>query len=135
MTRREIREEVFLLLFQNELSGIDIDETTEACEEAFEMEKNSEAVSTAKKIVEKYGELDEIIGKYSEKREVSRISKVNKTILRLAVYEVRYCPNIPAKVAANEAVELSKKYAEKQDSAFINGVLGSFIKDSGNDSE
>ena len=135
MTRREIREEVFLLLFQNELSGIDIDETTEACEEAFEMEKNSEAVSTAKKIVEKYGELDEIIGKYSEKREVSRISKVNKTILRLAVYEVLYCPNIPAKVAANEAVELSKKYAEKQDSAFINGVLGSVIKDSGNDSE
>lgn len=135
MTRREIREEVFLLLFQNELSGIDIDETTEACEEAFEMEKNSEAVSTAKKIVEKYGELDEIIGKYSKKREVSRISKVNKTILRLAVYEVLYCPNIPAKVAANEAVELSKKYAEKQDSAFINGVLGSFIKDSGNDSE
>lgn len=135
MTRREIREEVFLLLFQNELSGIDIDETTEACEEAFEMEKNSESVSTAKKIVEKYGELDEIIGKYSEKREVSRISKVNKTILRLAVYEVLYCPNIPAKVAANEAVELSKKYAEKQDSAFINGVLGSFIKDSGNDSE
>ena len=135
MTRREIREEVFLLLFQNELSGIDIDETTEACEEAFEMEMNSEAVSTAKKIVEKYGELDEIIGKYSEKREVSRISKVNKTILRLAVYEVLYCPNIPAKVAANEAVELSKKYAEKQDSAFINGVLGSFIKDSGNDSE
>lgn len=135
MTRREIREEVFLLLFQNELSEIDIDETTEACEEAFEMEKNSEAVSTAKKIVEKYGELDEIIGKYSEKREVSRISKVNKTILRLAVYEVLYCPNIPAKVAANEAVELSKKYAEKQDSAFINGVLGSFIKDSGNDSE
>lgn len=135
MTRREIREEVFLLLFQNELSGIDIDETTEACEEAFEMEKNSEAVSTAKKIAEKYGELDEIIGKYSEKREVSRISKVNKTILRLAVYEVLYSPNIPAKVAANEAVELSKKYAEKQDSAFINGVLGSFIKDSGNDSE
>lgn len=135
MTRREIREEVFLLLFQNELSGIDIDETTEACEEAFEMEKSGEAVATAKKIAEKYSELDEIIGKYSEKREVSRISKVNKTILRLAVYEILYCPNIPAKVAANEAVELSKKYAEKQDSAFINGVIGSFIKDSGNDRE
>lgn len=135
MTRREIREEVFLLLFQNELSGIDIDETTEACEEAFELEKNSEAVATAKKVAEKYSELDEIIGKYSEKREVSRISKVNKTILRLAIYEVLYCPNVPTKVAANEAVELSKKYAEKQDSAFINGILGSFIKESGNDSE
>lgn len=135
MTRREIREEVFLLLFQNELSGIDIDETTEACEEAFELEKNSEAVATAKKVSEKYEELDKIIGKYSEKREVSRISRVNKTILRLAVYEIMYCPNVPAKVAANEAVELSKKYADKQDSAFINGVLGSFIKDNGNDSE
>lgn len=131
MTRRETREAVFLLLFQNEIGGTEIEETAESCIEAFEMEINNEVKSLAEKIVSKYEELDEIIGKYSETRAVSRISKINKTILRLAMYEILYCPNIPDKVAANEAVELSKKYAEKKDSGFINAVLGSFINEKG----
>lgn len=129
MTRRETREAVFLLLFQNEIGGTDINETAESCIEAFEMEVNNEIKSQAEKIVAKYSELDEIIGKYSETRSVSRISKINKTILRLAIYEILYCPNVPDEVAANEAVELSKKYAEKKDSGFINAVLGSFISE------
>ena len=132
MTRREMREAVFLLIFQNEISGTDIEETIEACIDAYEMEINNEAKALAEKIVEKYDELDEIIGKYSETREVSRISKINKTILRLAIYEICYCPNVPDVVAANEAVELSKKYAEKKDSGFINAIIGSFIKDKSN---
>ncbi len=135
MTRRDTREAVFLLLFQNELGGIDINETAESCVEAFEMELNNEVKSLAEKIVLKYNELDEIIGKYSETREVSRISKINKTILRLAIYEILYCPNVPDVVAVNEAVELSKKYAEKKDSGFINAILGNFLKEKANDSE
>lgn len=132
MTRREMREAVFLLIFQNEISGTDIEETVEACIDAYEMEINNEVKALAEKIVEKYDELDEIIGKYSETREVSRISKINKTILRLAIYEICYCPNVPDVVAANEAVELSKKYAEKKDSGFINAIIGSFIKEKNN---
>ena len=135
LTRRDTREAVFLLLFQNEISGNDIGETAEACVEAYDMALNNEIKNTAAAVAEKYVELDEIIGKYSEKREVSRISKVNITILRLALYEMIYCSNIPAIVSVNEAVELSKKYAEKQDSAFINGVLGNYIKDMGSKSE
>ena len=129
MTRREIREAVFLLLFQNEISGTAIDETAESCVDAFDMELNNEVKDISEKIVLKYSEIDEIIGKYSETREVSRISNINKTILRLAIYEINYCPNVPDVVAINEAVELSKKYAEKKDSGFINAVLGSCIKD------
>lgn len=135
MTRREVREGVFLLLFQNELSSIEINETAEACVEAFEMELNNEVKALAEKIVLKYDELDGIIGKYSETREVSRISKINKTILRLAIYEIIYCPNVPDVVAVNEAVELSKKYAEKKDSGFINGILGNVLKDKPDASE
>lgn len=135
LTRRDTREAVFLLLFQNEISGNDIGETAEACVEAYDMALNNEIKNTAAAVAEKYVELDEIIGKYSEKREVSRISKVNITILRLALYEMIYCSNIPVIVSVNEAVELSKKYAEKQDSAFINGVLGNYIKDTGSKSE
>lgn len=135
MTRRETREAVFLLLFQNELGGIDINESAESCVEAFDMDVNNEVKSLAEKIVEKYVELDTIIGKYSETREVSRISKINKTILRLAIYEILYCPNVPDIVAVNEAVELSKKYAEKKDSGFINGILGNFLKEKPNAAE
>lgn len=133
MTRRETREAVFLLLFQNELSGTDIDEISDACAEAYDMKLNAEVKTLARRVSERYGEFDAIIGKYSETREVSRISGVNKTILRLALFEILYCPNVPNKVAANEAVELSKKYAEKRDSGFINAVLGHYLKDSGND--
>lgn len=129
MTRRETREAVFLLLFQNEVSKSDIDEISEACSEAFEMELNGEIKSLAKRACEHCGEFDDIIRKYSETREVARVSKVNKTILRLALFEIIYCPNVPDKVAVNEAIELSKKYAEKPDSAFINAVLGHYMRD------
>lgn len=135
MTRRETREAVFLLLFQNELSKSDIDEISEACAEAFDMELNAEVKSLARRASEHYEEFDGIIARYSETRAVSRISGINKTILRLALFEILYCPNVPNKVAANEAIELSKKYAEKQDSGFINAVLGHYLKDSGNDGE
>lgn len=136
LTRHEIREGVFLLLFQSDLSGIDIDETAGACEEAYEMTVTEEMKNTAKAVAEKYAELDAIIGEYSKKRSVSRISEVNKTILRLALYEINYrADRIPPKGAVNEAIELSKKYAEKQDSSFINGVLGNYIKAVGKDAE
>lgn len=135
MTRRETREAVFLLLFQNEIGGTDINETAESCVEAFEMEVNNEIKNLSEKIVLKYDDLDNIIGQYSETRQVSRISKINKTILRLAIYEIIYCPNVPDVVAVNEAVELSKKYAEKKDSGFINGILGNFLKGRNKDAE
>lgn len=132
LTRRETREAVFLLLFQNELTGLEIKECAEACEEAYEMAVNNEIIKTASTVAEKYEELDAIIGKYSPKREVSRISKINKTILRLAIYEMNYVEAVPNNVAINEAIEISKKYAEKQDSSFINGILGSYLKEMGN---
>ena len=135
LTRRDTREAVFLLLFQNELTGEPVEEAADACKEAYEMAVNGEILKTAAAVTEKYGEFDEIIGKYSQKREVSRISAINKTILRLALYEMLYCPAVPARVAVNEAVELSKKYAEKQDSSFINGVLGNYMNDSGKNDE
>ena len=136
LTKHEIREGVFLLLYQNEISGTDIDELAGACEEAYEMAVTGETVKTAKAVAEKYGELDAVIAEYSETREVSRISKVNKTILRLAIYEINYRGDmIPPKAAVNEAVELAKKYAEKKDSAFINGVLGNYIRKLGKDAD
>ena len=135
LTRREIREAVFLLLFQNELTGTSPEELADTCSEAYEMVVTKEMITTANAVIERYSELDGIIGEYSETREVSRISAVNKTILRLAIYEMTYSDRIPAPAAVNEAVELSKKYAEKPDSAFINGILGNYIKRIGKDAD
>lgn len=131
LTRREVREAVFLLMYQNEISGTDIRETAEACAEAYEMTVTEEMIKKASDACSKYAELDAVIGEYSKKRDVSRISKVNKSILRLALYEIKYSEGVPAKVAVNEAIELSKKYADKTDSSFINGILGSYLRDSG----
>ncbi|MBQ9383969.1 MAG: transcription antitermination factor NusB [Ruminiclostridium sp.] len=135
LTRHDVREGVFLLLFQNELSGSPVEELAEACEEAYEMVVTKEMISTANAVIAKYGELDGIIGEFSETREVQRISRVNKTILRLAIYEMTYSDRIPAPAAVNEAVELAKKYADKPDSAFINGILGNYIKRLGKDAD
>ena len=136
LTRREVREGTFLLLFQNELSGTEPSELAGACEEAYEMAVTPEMIKTAEAVIAKYDELDAIIGEYSRTREVSRIPKINKTILRLALYEINYrSDRIPPRAAVNEAVELSKKYAEKQDSSFINGILGNYIRKAGKDAE
>ncbi|MBP3857161.1 MAG: transcription antitermination factor NusB [Ruminiclostridium sp.] len=128
LTRREIREGIFLLLFQNELSGTAPAELAEACEEAYEMTVKQEMIKVADAVIAKYDELDGIISQFSKTREINRIPAVNKTILRLALYEIKYSDKIPPKGAVNEAVELSKKYAEKRDSGFINGVLGNYIR-------
>ena len=135
LTRREIREGIFLLLFQNELSGTEITELAGACEEAYEMTVTPEMIKTAQSVADRYEELDAVISEYSRTREVARIPKINKTILRLALYEITYSDKIPPKAAVNEAVELSKKYAGKQDSAFINGILGNYIRKVGKDAE
>ena len=136
LTRREVREGTFLLLFQNELSGTAPSELAEACEEAYEMTVTPEMINTAEAVARKYEELDGIIAEFSKTREVSRIPKVNKTILRLALYEIIYRGDkIPPKAAVNEAVELSKKYAEKQDSGFINGILGNYLRKVGKDAD
>ncbi|MBR4691584.1 MAG: transcription antitermination factor NusB [Oscillospiraceae bacterium] len=74
-------------------------------------------------------ELDGYIGKYAKNWQFSRISRVAAAILRTAMYEILYLPEVPCKAAANEAVELAKTYEGKETAGFINGILASFIAD------
>lgn len=74
-------------------------------------------------------ELDSYIEKFSRGWTVSRLSSISIAILKLAMYEILYMPDIPSGVSANEAVELSKKYDEPELSAFINGIIGNFIRE------
>ena len=73
-------------------------------------------------------ELDEQIQKYSIGWDISRISKLARCILRLAIYEIQYVDDVPAGVAVSEAVRIAKKYNSDETSAFVNGILGSFVR-------
>lgn len=127
--RREVREAAFLLSFEKLFRQDDLlEDIFEAALEINEILVNEEVESVVKAIFERQEELDEIIAKYSDKRAVSRIPKINLAVLRLAIYEALYDEKVPVNVAISEAVSLTQKYALEPDIAFVNGVLGSFAK-------
>ena len=130
MTKHEIREAAFIILYQMETTSRTSEEIAETTAEAFDMPVNKAVLTLADGVWGKRDELDGIISKYSPSRAVARIAKVNLTILRIAVYELMFDGGkVPPKVAINEAIELTKAYAEKNDTAFVNGVLNSCFKD------
>lgn len=73
-------------------------------------------------------EIDQVIDSTLVGWDIHRLAKVDLAIIRLASYEIFYCPEIPTKVSINEAVELAKKFSTDDSSRFINGILGSVIK-------
>ena len=129
LTRHEMREAALLILFQMKLNPETLDEILEDCKESFEMESNSQSVKLVKGVAEHEDELNGIIESYSPSRKLDRISYINLAIMRIALYEMKYCPSVPDKVAINEAIEFAKEYADKTDVRFINGVLNSYYKD------
>lgn len=128
MNRREMREQALILLFEKEFFE---DKPADEIEKVFE-ENVEELSDYAKEVFENallhIEEFNSIIEKYSSTRKLSRIPKINLSILRIALYEIIYAENIPESVAVNEAVELAKKYSGKDDYAFINGILGSYLR-------
>ena len=127
MTRRELREQVFLMLFRVEFHNTEeVEEQIalykEQLEDCTEKETNY-IVNKFKNIIVKLEEIDAAIGDASKGWKVSRMAKVDLTLIRLAVYEMRYEESIPVKVAINEAIELAKQYGSDDSPAFINGVL------------
>ena len=73
-------------------------------------------------------ELDEYIGKYAIGWKFQRIPRIATAIMRVAMFEILYMPEIPSSAAINEAVELAKGYEDQKVVAFINGILGSFVR-------
>ena len=76
-------------------------------------------------------ELDDLIEQFSHGWKLSRISRTALAVLRVALYEILYMPDIPAAASINEAVELAKGYDEPETVRFINGILGSFMRSRG----
>ncbi len=127
MTRRELREQVFLMLFRVEFHNAEeMNEQIALYREQLEDCNQKDAdiiIDKFKNIIEKLEDIDTAIGEVSKGWKVSRMAKVDLTLLRLAVYEMKYQEDIPVKVAINEAVELAKQYGSDDSPAFVNGVL------------
>lgn len=126
--RRDVRESAFILTFEKLFRNDSIDEIIEIAQEYGDILINDEVIVLANGICEKSEELDGVISRFSNKRAVERIPKINLAILRLAIYEAVYDEKVPVNVAISEAVALAEKYAQEPDIAFVNGILGSFSR-------
>ena len=127
-SRHELREAVFKILFQVENTELDYKELLELEQE--EIANSSYVNITLAEIIDKLEEIDNIISNNLKDWKLERLSKMDRQILRISAYEILYS-DIPYKVSINEAVELSKKYSEKDESyKFINGVLKGIVETS-----
>ncbi len=127
MTRRQLRENIFKILFKLEFNSVE--EMPEQLE--FSLDDNPDIedkdvnyiTDKTNKIISLIADIDDIICNVSSGWKLDRIGKAELAILRLAIYEMKYDEDVPYKVAINEAVELSKIYCNEEAKSFINGVL------------
>lgn len=133
MTRRQIRENLYKMLFQVEFHDKESLRTqSEIYLEDLEMADEKDKRELRDKFNELVENLEDIDAKIEEKANgwtINRIAKSELTILRLGVYELLYVEDVPNKVAINEAVELAKAYGADKASGFINGILASVVKE------
>ena len=127
MTRREIREHVFLMLFRKDFHGSeDLSEQIEIYLSQLEEPLIGDRLFLNNRfnaIVDKLDEIDTMLSEAASGWILSRMGKVDLTILRLAVFEMKFDDDIPVKVAINEAVELAKTFGGDESPGFVNGVL------------
>ena len=127
MSRRELREHIFRLIFRmdfhpeeemTEQEGFYLDNLVGLSEEEHDyIQTKADAVREMK------AELDQQIDAVADKWQTGRMMKVDLTIIRLAAYEILHDPDVPTGVAINEAVELAKRYGTDQSAAFVNAIL------------
>lgn len=79
-------------------------------------------------VTKNLSEIDNVISSYSTNWKVSRMASIDKNILRIAVFELTHCPDIPVKVTINEAVEIAKGFGTEESGAFVNGILDNVAK-------
>lgn len=132
MSRREIREHLFRMLFHKEFYNEDeLEEQIALYFENLEKTPSEEEISQVTDrfyaILDKIPEIDEMVEKVSKGWRLNRMGKVDLTILRIAVYEMKNDDEIPVGVAINEAVELAKKYGEDHSRSFVNGILAKLV--------
>lgn len=133
MSRREIRELIFKMLFRVEFyQGPEYEEQlalflAEQEEQGMQEQDRTYMEHKCRDMVEKLEQIDAWINEKSKGWKTSRMGKVELSIIRLAVYEIKFEEDIPMGVAINEAVELAKKYGTEEAPSFVNGVLAKMV--------
>lgn len=133
LKRSEAREQAFILIFERSFRDESIDEIIEGAVIGRNLEVDAYAYELARDVCGHMPWLDEIISKYSKKWKINRMSRIALSILRLSLWEIDHVDTVPAGASINEAVELAKKFGNDDDFAFVNGVLGAYVRSKGQD--
>lgn len=130
MARRLARTAALQMVYENMLGGDGGEETLNGLIEFTPEDEDMAYISQTLKGIEEHGvALDETIAKYLKDWSLERISRVNHAALRLAVYEMTYCSDVPRNVVISEAVALAQKFDSPEGGKFVNGVLSSVLRD------
>lgn len=124
MTRREEREQAFIITFEKLFTSEPVCEIIEKAKQIRQLKQSKYAFDVAVGIEEKCEEIDNAFEKFLQNWSKERISNVSLCVLRVATFELMFATDVPVGAIINEAVEITKKYSTKEDSAFVNGVLG-----------
>ena len=128
MKRRKSRENAFILIFESFFSEFTAQKLVEFAETKQEIKLSEYSKMLVFGVLENRGKLDEKIASYLKNWSIDRISKILISILEISFYEILYVEDVDFPVSINEAVELAKKYFGDDGPSFVNGVLGSFVK-------
>lgn len=130
MLRRKARAAALQVLFQMDVRNKKLEEILPYFEipKGWDEDTLSFFFHLAKGVENNQEEIDRVLSKASKEWPLYRMANVDRNILRLAVFEILFLPQVPIGVAINEAVELGKKYGTEESGKFINGVLGQLVK-------
>jgi N utilization substance protein B len=131
--RSKAREQIVQLLYLVEQSKLNPEQAVEFFTKNFEVHEEEMPFirSRLTGIVSELLKIDEKIAKYSEHWKMNRMPKVDRNILRLGVYELEFCLDVPVSVVINEAIELGKKFGDINTPKFVNGILDKIAKEIG----
>ncbi len=131
MKRRKSREEALKLLYQGDIQRVDVRELLEQdvlSEDGEQTQGDAFSIGLVEGVMKNRLEIDEKIKRFAIDWSLERMSPIDRNVLRIAVYEILYCDDIPIGVSINEAVELAKKYSTETSGKFVNGILGKISK-------
>lgn len=128
MTRKAAREEAFILIFEKAFNDASVEEILELAASVRDLEPDDYIKTVFSGVFSNLDEIDSLISENSVGWKIDRISKTALAVLRLAIFEIKFVSDIPPAVSVNEAVELCKKYATKEDASFVNGILSTVLK-------
>lgn len=128
--RRKSRELAVQVLYQLDMNAADVDEALRLFFKTYPHQDDILAFTATlvKGTLEHQGQIDSLIKKTAKNWSFDRLTPVDRSILREAVFEILFCPDIPYKVTLNEAIEMGKKYGSEKSGSFINGVLDNVLE-------